>query len=250
MADASFAVLQAQRSRVQQTDANARGLAAYVDWKPTKKLQVTFENDQQKQTIGDELASIGTRAIHTTAFIVRSFSLNLDLGTDNETVAGTGATARRRFAALVGNAQLLPALRVLLTGSYQRNATDSTDPATQLLGPSRDERIYSDFIWHPGPQLTLSTRFGYLSSDALSGFTQRYHVEWRPFIDGTLALAGAFDQDIDPVTDRRARRTIINPRWLVNRYVIVDVNYTSLSTTFTNGSLRQRTFLATLTLTK
>lgn len=232
------------------TGADANGLAEYVDWKPTKKLQVTLENNQQKQTIGDELASINTHAIHTTAFIVRSFSLNLDLGTDDETVARTGATARRRFAALVGNAQLLPTLRVLLTGSYQRNETDSTDPATQLLGPSRDERVYSDFIWHPGPQLTLSTRFGYLSSDALSGFTQRYHVEWRPFIDGTLALAGAFDQDIDPVTDRRARRTIINPRWLMNRYVIVEVNYTSLSTTFTNGSLRQRTFLATLTLTK
>ncbi|HEX3108584.1 MAG TPA: hypothetical protein VHU41_05785 [Thermoanaerobaculia bacterium] len=232
------------------TGADADGLAAYVDWKPTKKLQITLENNRQRQTIGTELASIDTNAVHITSVIVRGFSLNLDFGTEDETLPDSGASARRRFATLVGNAQLLPTLRVLLTGSYQRNESDSTDIATQLLGPTRDERIYSDFIWRPGPQLTLSSRFGYLSSDALSGFTQRYHVEWRPFGDGTVALAAAFDQDIDPVTDRRARRTIINPRWLMNRYVIVDVNYTSLSTTFTNGSQRQRTFVATLTLTK
>ncbi len=232
------------------TDADANGIAAYVDWKPTKKLLVTLEENRQKETVGTELASIDTTAVHISAFVFRSFTANLDVGTSTETIPDTGATAKRRYAALVGNAQLLPELRVLLTGSYQRNASDSTDAATQLLGPARDERLYADFIWRPGPQLTLSSRFGYLSSDALSGFTQRYHVDWKPFGDGTLLLAGAFDEDIDPVSDRRARRTIINPRWLMNRYVIFDVNYTSVSTTFTNGSLRQRTFLATLTLTK
>jgi hypothetical protein len=96
----------------------------------------------------------------------------------------------------------------------------------------------------------LSTRYGWLSSEALSGFTQRYHVEWRPFGDGTVALAGAFDDDIDPVMNRRARRMIFNPRWLMNRWTILDINYTSVSTTLPNGSLRQRTLFATLTLTK
>jgi hypothetical protein len=231
-------------------DADANGIAGYLDWKPTKKLLVTLEENRQKETVGTELASIDTTAVHINAFIFRSFTTNLDVGTSSETVPGTGATAKRRYATLVGNAQLLPELRVLLTGSYQRNASDSIDAATQLLGPDRDERVYADFIWRPGPQLTLSTRFGYLSANALSGFTQRYHIDWKPFGDGTLLLAGAFDEDVDPVTDRRARRTIINPRWRMNRFVIFDLNYTAVSTTFNNGSLRQRTFLATLTLTK
>ena len=132
----------------------------------------------------------------------------------------------------------------------QKNEAAGSSAATQLLGPSRDNRVYADFIWRPGPQLTASTRLGWLSSDALSGFTQRYHAEWRPFADGTVALAGSFDQDIDPVLGRRARRVIINPRWLMNRWTIIDVNYTSVSTTFSNASLRQRTLFATLTLTK
>jgi len=231
-------------------EGDADGLAGYLDLKPTKKLQVTFEVNRQNQDVGNNVASIDTNAIHASAFVFRSFSLNVDAGVQNETILGTSAKAHRRYGALVGNAQLLPTLRVLLTGSYQRNQTDSTDPATQLLGPSRDQRFYADFIWRPGPQLSLSSRFGYLSSDALSGFTQRYHVEWRPFGDGTVALAAAFDEDIDPVLDRRARRMIVNPRWLMNRWTILDVNYTSVSTAFTSGSLRQRMFFATLTLTK
>ena len=232
------------------TDGDADGLSAYVDIKPTRQLQVTLENSRQSQTIANQVASIDTRAVHTTAFIVKAFSLNLDVGTQNETVIGTDATAHRRYLTLVGNAQLYPTLRVLLTGTLQRNTADSASEATQLLGPTRDNRVYADFIWRPGPQLTLSSRFGWLSSDALSGFTQRYHGEWHPFGQGALVLAGSFDDDVDPIMDRRARRMILNPRWLMNRWTILDLNYTSVSTTFPNGSLRQRTFFATLTLTK
>lgn len=229
---------------------NANGRAYYADFKPTKQLLVTLESNREEQTIGSQVASIETKAVHTSAYIVRSFAVNLDGGVQDEVLAGSGAKARRTFVTFVGHAQLLPTLRMLLTASMQKNRTDSSDPALQLLGAARDNRYFADFIWRPGPQLTTSTRFGWLSSDALSGFTQRYHVEWRPFSDGTLALAAAFDEDIDPVTDRRARRTIINPRWLVNRWATVDVNYTAVSTVFTNGSLRQRTLFATLTLTK
>lgn len=232
------------------SDGDADGLSAYLDLKPTRQLQVTLENSRQNQTISNQVATIDTRAVHTTAFIVKSFAVNLDVGKQDETVIGTTATAHRTYLTLVGNAQLYPTLRMLLTASLQKNATDSTTEATQLLGPSKDNRVYADFIWRPGPQLTLSSRLGWLSSDALTGFTQRYHGEWHPFGDGTVALAGAFDDDIDPVTDRRARRIILNPRWLMNRWTILDLNYTSISTTFPNGSLRQRTFYATLTLTK
>lgn len=232
------------------TDGDADGVVAYLDYKPTRKLQVTLEDNHQNQTIGTEMATIDSRAVHATSFIVKAFSLNVDVGTQNETVSGSAATAKRQYVNLVGNAQLFPTLRVLLTGSRQRNEGDVTSEAAQLLGPSRDDRFSGDFIWRPGEQLTLSARYGWLSSDALSGFTQRYHVEWRPFGDGTVSLAGSFDNDIDPVMNRRARRMIFNPRWLMNRWTILDINYTSVSTSFTNGSLRQRTLFATLTLTK
>ena len=60
--------------------------------------------------------------------------------------------------------------------------------------------------------------FGWLSGGAISGFTHRYHADWYPFGDGTVSIGGSLDEDIDPVQNRRARRVIFNPRWMMNRY--------------------------------
>ena len=231
-------------------DDSASGVTGYVDFIPTGKLRTTLELSRQTQNLDGTPFTVDTQALHITAYVIKSFYMALDLGTQSQTVTSDGASADRQFMTLMGNAQLSPSLRVLLTASVQRNRTDSTDPTLQLLGPSRDDRYAGNFIWHPGQPLTLSARYGWVSGEELSGFTQQYHLEWYPFAGGTVSLGGSYDQDIDPSSDRRATRMIFNPRWMINRFATLDVNYTSVKTTFTSSMNQQRSLFATLTLTR
>jgi len=224
-------------------------LSTFVDYTPTRQLKVTLEAGQQDEAVQDSKFRLDTRALHVTAFVIRSVTLTSDVGMQTQTIANGAGTADRRFFNITGNLQLAPSLRMLLNGTLQRTSTDSTDPAVQLLGAQRDDRVSSELIWRSGRQLTLGARYGWAAGQLVSGFTQRYHVDWYPFGDGTLSLGGAFDQDIDPTVNRRARRLIFNPRWLMNRWVMLDLNYTSVSTSFATTSLRQRTLYATVTLT-
>ena len=231
-------------------DNGASGVTAYIDFIPTRQLRTTLEVSRQTQLQNGTPFTVDTQALHTMAYIIKSFYVALDVGTQSQTVTSDSAAAKRTFMTLVGNAQLAPALRMLLTASVQRNRTNSTDPTLQLLGPSRDDRYAGNFIWRPGQPLTLSARYGWVSGQELSGFTQQYHIDWYPFAGGTVSLGGSYDQDIDPTSDRRATRMIVNPRWLINRFAILDVNYTSVKTTFRSSLNQQRSLFATLTLTR
>jgi hypothetical protein len=226
------------------------GITTYFDWIPTRQLRTSLELSRQTQTLEGSVFTIDTEALHTTAFLLKSLFFTFDVGTQRQTFTADASTAQRRYATMTGNVQLLPSLRVLLNGTLQTNDTQSSDPAAQLLGPSRDNRLSADFLWRAGRPLAISASFGHVSGQQLSGFTQRYHVEWYPFADGTVSLASAYDHDIDPVSNRRATRMVINPRWVMNRFVMFDINYTAVSTTFSSFSNRQRTLFATLTLTK
>jgi len=222
----------------------------FVDYVPTRQLKLTLELGQQDETIQESTFELATKALHVTALVIRSVTVTSDLGVQTQTIANGGGTADRRYFNLTGNVQLAPSLRMLVNGTLQRTSTDSTDPAVQLLGAERDDRISSEFIWRSGRQLTLSARYGWAAGQAVSGFTQRYHVDWYPFGDGTLSLGGSYDQDVDPTVNRRARRLIFNPRWTMNRWVMFDLNYTSITTSLASTSLRQRMLYATMTLTK
>jgi hypothetical protein len=43
---------------------------------------------------------------------------------------------------------------------------------------------------------------------------------------------------------------VFNPRWTINRWAAFDLNYTSVTNSTANLSIRQRTLLATLILTQ
>lgn len=234
------------------TNLNNRidGLTTFLDWTPTRQLRTSFEVSRQKQALDGSLFTIDTTALHTTANVLRSLFVSMDIGTEKQTFSADQSTAQRRFASLTGNVQMFPTLRMLLTATLQQNDTQSTDPAVQLLGPSRDNRLATEFIWRPGRPLTIDVTLGHVSGQALSGFTQRYHVEWFPFASGTVSLGGSFDHDIDPVTSRKATRMIFNPRWVMNRWAMFDINYTAVSTSYASGRTAQRTLFTTLTLTK
>lgn len=235
---------------VTDREDTSKGTAGYLIFKPTRQLRLTGEVAHHVQTFDGSEFALDTRAIHADLQILRSLSILVNGGTQTQTISSSGGRSIRRFADLSGQARLTQTLRVLLLASMQRVTTDSNDPATALLGASRDNRASAEFIWRAGRPLTLGARVGYVSGAELSGFTHRLRAEWYPFEDGALVLGGSFDQDIDPVLDRRATRAVFNPRWLINRWATFDLNYTSVSLESDASTRRQRTLFATLTLSK
>jgi hypothetical protein len=229
---------------------NAESATVFLLYKPTRQLTVTGEIGRQEQILDAAEFSIDTRALHVDAAIYRSLSILLNVGTQTQTLGIDDSTAIRHFLDLTAQARLTRTLRLLLLASFQRVDSQSADPAVQFLGITRDDRASAELIWRPGRPLTLAVRGGYVSGHELSGFTHRIRADWQPFDDGALVLGGSWDQDIDPVLDRRATRAVFNPRWLINRWATFDLNYTSVSLTSRSSTQRQRTLFATLTLSR
>lgn len=225
------------------------GYTSYLDYAPTQQLHLSAEYGRDDQTLGDSSFTLETYALHTTALVIRSLNLVLDIGTQDQ-IFEDGSAAHRKFENLSANAQLSRTWTARLAGSLQESETESDDPATQLLGPERDNRATLDLMWHPGERLAVTGRLGYARGTSLSGFTHKYHVEWFPFGDGTVTLSASYDEDIDPATGRRGSRVIFNPRWAMNRHATFDLNYTAVSSTDPSGTRQQRTAFATLTLSK
>jgi hypothetical protein len=240
---------------VASRDDRARTGTVFLDWTPTRQLRTSLELSRDDQRLSETAFTVDTRAIHVSASVVRALQILLDAGTqtqnfDSNGSVNAGSSASRHFANFTANAQLLRSLRLTLTGSLQNTNTDSSDPAVELLGPARDHRVAAELFWRPGRPLTISTRVGWVSGGALSGLTERFHIEWYPFGDGSVALGGSYDEDIDPFLDRHARRILLNPRWAINHWATFDLQYTSVSSTSGRITDEQRTVAATLTLTR
>ena len=123
-----------------------------------------------------------------------------------------------------------------------------------------DEESYHTPPLKGSPLPTWTGEIGHVLSAMLEGgakvvgfdmvFRESIEQSEIPFGDGTLSLGATIDQDIDPVQNRRARRVMFNPRWLMNRWATIDLNYTSVDTALASSNNRQRSAFATLTLTK
>ena len=73
-------------------------------------------------------------------------------------------------------------------------------------------------------------------------------MDWFPFRGGAVALSGIYDQDVDSVGRRTARRLIFTPVWTVNRHLILSLNYTFIDVAGP-APARTRAFQALATLT-
>lgn len=227
-----------------------QGYSALLDYTPTPQLRLSLESTSQRERLDGTPFLLDTRAVHATAYVVRALQVGFDAGEQRQAITGDARGGTRTFVNLSAHAQLTPRLRMLLNGTMQQTRSDSTDPVVQLLGPQRDDRLTDEFIWRAGRALQVGARFGWVSGVAVSAFTKRYHVDWFPFSDGAVSVTTSYDDDIDPMLNRRAKRLLFNPRWVMNRFAVFDINYTSVSSTTGTITNQQRSVFATLTLTK
>lgn len=261
--------------RYQKRDVTQTGLVfdqAYEAWSGIldlrwlATLQQTLEATRSREdNTGRRIASDGV-TLHTYTRFYPSLDLRLDLGLAQETYSGLlagvlplGQNVDRRYLNGVGRAQLIEGLTLTLTATVQRavyengftppdGSGDLLPPEGIALPPERDDRWSAELFYRPGSRLGLSARIGRATAGTLKGMLQRYHVDWYPFAGGALALGGTYDQDVDSIANRQARRLTFTPVWTINRRTILNLNYTRL-TAVANRSTTARSFYATLTLT-
>lgn len=230
--------------------SGADHLAAAIEYAPTSRLRIALEAARQSQTILGIPSTISTRSVRLYGLPVRALLVTLDAGVQSQTVPGVAETGERFFANLSSTARLTRTTRLVVLANVQRARREAGDSAVLLLGVPQDDRYSAEMTWQPGRPLLLSARLGWSSDGERQGLTQRYRAEWYPFADGSISLAGSYDEDIDPISDRRSRRLVLTPRWTISRYLILDLSYTAVESEFDLRSDQQKTFYATLTVTK
>lgn len=220
---------------------------ASLRYSPTSRLRFLLEGTRQGQIVnGDPIDTDGLRVLADT-LVFPTLSLTVGAGRQVQISPG-GERAARLYADAQVMARLTRALRLTMTGSLQSVDSDGSDYAS-LLGSQRDHRVTGELSWRPGEPLMLNARVGWVSGSASSGLTNRLRAEWYPFAGGSLLLGGSWDQDIDPMSDRRVTRLVINPRWLINRWASLQLDYSSIATEIYNTSSDQKSLLLTLLVT-
>jgi hypothetical protein len=138
-----------------------------------------------------------------------------------------------------------------VTATVQRGdyAPGAEEVVTDVLGlpPIRDERWTAELFYRGGSQLGVAVRVGQARTEDFTATLQRYHVDWFPLRGGAVALGGTYDQDVDSVGRRTARRLILTPSWIVNRHLVLNLNYTAIHVSGEPGQ-RTRAFQVTATV--
>ena len=203
-------------------------------WAPLRSIDVTAEYRRSNEDLAGRVSTSDGLHGHLYLRFLKSFDLSLDGDYQKESQASDNHPATHRSLTAVTYAQLTDDLRMTANASLQRTSYENGTPdeiASGLLLPaSHDERYWVETSYRTGPQLFLSARLGWASSNLYSGVTQAYRVEWYPFGAGTVSIGTVYDEDLDSISNRRFRRVQILPRWVLNKSMTIDLNYTVMST--------------------
>lgn len=244
-----------------QTDGFGQSLdaiTATAHWAPLKTIDVTAEYQRSEQDLAGRTSTSNAYHGHVYLKLLKSLDLSLDAGAAREVQSSDNHPASHVSFTGVSYAQLTDDLKLTVNVSYSKTSYEGGTPeeiGTGLLLPaSHDTRYWSELYFRPGPQLALTARFGYASSDLYSGPTQGYRIEWYPFGSGSVSIGTIYEEDIDSISNRRFRRVQLLPRWVLNKNMTLDLNYTVMSSYLGSAdgsaalSLTSRNFWATFTL--
>jgi hypothetical protein len=230
----------------------------YQAWTGIARVAVLKALDQALEATTSRETNLGRRietggvSLRTTAWFYPTLQVTLDLGVQRQDFVEDGFAVDRRFLSGVALAQLTRALKLTATATVQRgeydNAAETLLPDQIGLPPVRDDRWTAELFYRGGSQLGAAVRIGQARTEDFTATLQRYHLDWFPFRGGAVALGGTYDQDVDSVGRRTARRLILTPSWIVNRRLVLNVNYTLIRV---SGDPEQRTraFQVTATMT-
>jgi hypothetical protein len=229
---------------IQQFDA----WLAYARWTPNRNLSSTLELSRSEDDL--DLARVEQRRalLHLFGRFWEALDVTLDGGEIRQEQVTEGWSVRSPTLSGSLRARLTRTLQWTTTLSGQQNTFGGNVPAGTELR-DRDLRWTSELFWRPSGRLALGARLGRASDGDRSGTLQNYQLQWQPFPGGAITLSTLYDQDLDPVNDRRSRRLILSPSWRINRSLLLNLSYVDLEAV--QGPIEQRTrsFFAALSLT-
>jgi len=220
-----------------------RALTANLRYAALRSIDLMLQGITTSQEDSGVRSETQTASFLTYVRFLRTLDLSANVGLQKQKFLDTGQTTDQWFVTGHSTADLTVNLHLRLDASYTRNRSKG---AAAIVLPVDEERYTGDLFYRPGPQLGLDIRIGWVKSGNLSSPTQNYLVDWRPFTYGSLRLGGRYEVDIEPFTNRRAQRLILDPSWTLNRHTTINLNYTRQTVT---GSPRTNIFFTSLTVT-
>ena len=220
-----------------------RALTADLRYVVRSDVNLTLEGVSASQEDAGIRSDVRTASLRSYLRFLRTLDLSANVGVQRQRFLSDGRVADQWFATGYTSADLTTDLHLRIDAAYTRNRTSGAVP-TALS--DRDERYNADFFYRPGPQLGIGIQVGWVRSGSLSGVIQNYRVDWRPFPYGALNLGGRYEENVEPFTNRRSERWILDPHWRLNDHMSLDVNYTRETAT---GIPRAHIFFASFTAT-
>jgi len=223
---------QYQWRRVTSTGAIAQTYDAFtanVRYTAARNFSMALEGIQAKQEDADIRSETRTASLRTYLKVLRTLELDANAGVQRQKFLDSGLTIDEWFASGYMAADLTSDLHLRVDASYSRNQTPGLVGSLLLSGT--DERYTGDLYYRPGPELGVDVRIGWVHSGNESGVIQNYRLDWRPFPYGSLNLGGRYEEDVEPFTNRRSRRVILDPSWRLNNHMILDLSYTKENAT-------------------
>ena len=220
-----------------------RALTADLRYTAVRNVSVTFEGVSATQEESSIPTEVRTASLRTYLRFLRSLDFSANVGVQKQKFLNSGLVLDEWFATGYTSAELTSDLHLRVDGSYTRNQTPGL---IGLILSGTDERYTGDLYYRPGPQLGVDVQIGWVHSGNLTGLIQNYRLDWRPFPFGSLDIGGRYEENVEPFTNRRSRRLILDPRWRLNNHMMIDLNYTKETVT---GVPPTNIFFASFTVT-
>lgn len=222
---------------------------AYARWTPGRNLSSSLELRRSEDEIEIGRVDQERAMLHLFARFWEALDLTLDGGQQRQDLMTEGWSVTSPTLSGSLRARLTRSLQWTVTVSLQENRFSGNVPAD--IDPRKSNRRWtSELFWRPSGRLGLGARVGRSqASGGESGALQTYQLQWQPFPGGAITLSTLYDQDLDPVNDRRSRRLVLSPSWRINRSFLLNLSYLDLESSQRKIEQRTRSVFAGLTLT-
>jgi hypothetical protein len=217
-----------------------------VQLRANSDLHLTLDASRTREEAG--AASIEVERAFARAFarVYPGLELGIDVGEQRQTAAGEGGTLVQPSIALSLRARPRRDLQVTAAASRREAEWDGAPPAGAPAAGA-EERWSVDLFWQPSSQLAVGATAGRAGDGGGSTPVHGWRLQWNPFLRGALRIDGRYDEDVDPVSDRRTRRLFLTPRWQVNDRLALNLSWFRLETVVAGRSDAQTALRSTLT---
>lgn len=217
-----------------------------VQLRANPNLHLTLDASRTEEEAGATTLEVERRFARAFSRIFPGLEIGFDVGEQRQTLAGGSATLVQPSMALSVRARPRRDLQLTASASRREAEWDGSPPAGAPAAETED-RWTVDLFWQPSSQLGVGATAGRAGDGGGSTPVHGWRLHWNPFPRGALRIDGRYDEDVDPIADRRTRRLFLTPRWQVNDRLTLNLSWFRLETSVAGRSDAQTSLRSTLT---